>query len=251
MAEAVSISKSVARAFQVLDLFRTERRPLAAADIGRRLSMPQPSTRALLKTLVSLGYLAYTDADRTYWPTPQVTALGQWLASEQRLPLSLTLAVERIAGLAEETTSLCALRDGNVEILHVCKARHPVALQLETGVGVAAWRTAVGRALLATLPDYEATRLITGWLPKERAAVVRRALQGLPRELKRARADGFLAGYDLFLAGVGAVCVPLPTGRRGAPPGPLVVAVAGLSDRIRSREAALVRLIRGELRRSA
>lgn len=250
MPDAVSISKSVARAFRVLELFRAERRPLAAADIGRRLSMPQPSTRALLKTLVSLGYLAYTDTDRTYWPTPRLSALGQWLASEQRLPLSLTLAIERLAGLAEETTSLCALRDGNVEILHVCKARHPVALQLETGVGVAAWRTAVGRALLAALPDDEAAGLVNSWLQKERATAARRALQALPRELKRARSDGFLAAYDLFLAGVGAVCVPLPRSPRGAPPGPLVVAVAGLSGRIRARETSLVRMIRGELKQA-
>ena len=250
MAEPVSISKSVARAFQVLELFRAERRPLAAAEVGRRLSMPQPSTRALLKTLVHLGYLAYTDADRTYWPTPAVTALGQWLGSGQHLPLPLTLAVERIAGLAEETASLCALREGNVEILHVCKARHPVALQLETGIGVAAWRTAVGRALLAALPDEEATRRVTGWLSRERTPSARRALQALPRQLNRARVDGFLAAYDLFLAGVGAVCVPVPASPGNSPSAPLVVAVAGLSDRIRSREAALVRLIRAELRRS-
>jgi DNA-binding IclR family transcriptional regulator len=250
MPDEVSISKSVARAFRVLELFRAERRPLAAADIGRRLALPQPSTRALLKTLVGLGYLAYTDADRTYWPTPQLTELGHWLASEKRLPLSLTLAVERIAGLAGETTSLCALRDGNAEILHVCKARHPVALQLEPGVGVAAWRTAVGRALLADLPDEEAAGLVTGWLQKERTSTARRALQALPRELKRARADGFLAAYDLFLAGVGAVCVPVASSPRGAPPGPLVVAVAGLSDRIRARETVLVRMIRGELKRA-
>lgn len=250
MGEAVSISKSVARTFRVLELFAAERRPLTAADIGRRLALPQPSTRALLKTLVGLGYLAYTDADRTYWPTPQLTALGQWLGSEQRVPLALTLAVERIAGQAEETASLCALRDGNVEILHVCKARHPVALQLENGPGVAAWRTAVGRALLATLPEADAASLVAAWLQKERTPAGRRVLLGLARELKRARADGFLAAYNLFLAGVGAVCVPVPAAGQGSLPGPLVVAVAGLCDRIRSREAALLRLIRGELRRS-
>ncbi|MEQ1803518.1 MAG: helix-turn-helix domain-containing protein [Gammaproteobacteria bacterium] len=250
MGEAVSISKSVARTFRVLELFAAERRPLTAADIGRRLALPQPSTRALLKTLVGLGYLAYTDADRTYWPTPQLTALGQWLGSEQRVPLALTLAVERIAGQAEETASLCALRDGNVEILHVCKARHPVALQLENGPGVAAWRTAVGRALLATLPEADAASLVAAWLQKERTPAGRRVLLGLARELKRARADGFLAAYNLFLAGVGAVCVPVPAAGQGSLPGPLVVAVAGLCDRIRSREGALVRLIRGELRRS-
>ncbi len=250
MAEAVSISKSVARAFRVLELFRAERRPLTAADVGRRLALPQPSARALLKTLVGLGYLTCTAADRTYWPTPRVTALGQWLDADERLPPPLTLALGRIAGQAGETTSLCALREGNVAILHVCKVRHPVALQLEAGTGAAAWRTAVGRVLLAALPEEEAGRLVWGWLSRERTPAGRRALRALPRELKRARADGFLAGYDLFLPGVGAVCVALPAGAHGAVPAPLAVAVAGLSDRIRSREAGLVRLIRGELKRA-
>ena len=249
MPETVSISKSVARAFQVLELFRAGRQPLTAAAIGRQLALPQPSTRALLKTLVSLGYLDWTAAPRTYWPTGKVTALGQWLAAEQRIPVPLMLALDRIAGLAGETTSLCGLRYGNVEILHVCKAQHPVALQLETGVGVAAWRTAVGRTLLAALPDPELTALLGAWLRQERTPAGRRVLQSLPRELKRLRTEGFLAGYNLFLASVGAVCVPLPTARDKALPAPLVVAVAGLSERIRPRELALLRMMRSELRR--
>ena len=250
MAEAVSISKSVARAFQVLELFRTHREPLTAAAIGRHLDIPQPSTRALLKTLVSLGYLTCTRADRTYWPTGLVTGLGQWLAADQRLPVWLTRALDRIAGLAEETTSLCGLQDGNVHILHVRKAQHPVALQLETGVGVAAWRTAVGRGLLAALPEAEATGLLGDWLRKERTPAGRRALESLPRDLKRARADGFLAGYNVFLKGVGTLCVPVPQARLAGLNPPVVVAVAGLNDRIRARELPLLRMIRSELRRA-
>lgn len=250
MAEPVSISKSVARAFQVLELFRTHRQPLTAAAIGRQLALPQPSTRALLKTLVSLGYLSCTTADRTYWPTGQVTLLGQWLRAEQRVPVLLTLALDRIAGLAGETTSLCGLRDGNVEILQVCKAQHPVALQLESGVGVAAWRTAVGRALLAALPEADLSALLAAWLSQERTPTGRRVLQSLPRELKRSRTEGFFAGYNLFLKAVGAVCVPLPGARYGALHAPLVISVAGLSERLRPREPALLRIIRGELRRA-
>jgi DNA-binding IclR family transcriptional regulator len=250
MAETVSISKSVARAFQVLELFRTERRPLVAADIGRRLALPQPSVRALLKTLAGAGYLAYSNEDRTYQPTARVAALGQWLPARQPLPSALVRAVDAIARLAEETASLCVLREGDVEILHVRKAGHPVALQLEPGVGVAAWRSAVGRALLAALPEAESDGLVEDWLHRERTAAGRRALQSLPRELKRARRDGFVAAYGVFLAGVGAVCLAVPSARLGNLPGPVVVAVAGLSGRIRSREAALVRMLRGELRRT-
>ena len=250
MPEPVSISKSVARAFAVLELFREHRQPLTAAEIGRRLAWPQPSTRALLKTLVAIGYLACTGSRRTYLPTARLTALGQWLPAEHGVPQNLLRAVDQLTRLADETTSLSALRAGHVEILYVRKARHPIALQLEPGPGVAAWRTAVGRALLAGLDEVELADLLQGWLRQARSPADRRTLQALPRELKRVRTDNCLAGYDIFLKGVGAICVPVPPA--SLPPGadPLVVAIAGLNDRIRQREVALLRMIRSELRRA-
>jgi DNA-binding IclR family transcriptional regulator len=255
MTESVSISKSVARAFQVLDLFREIREPLTAAEIGRHLGLPQPSARALLKTLVSLRYLTYTESGRSYWPTAHVAVLGQWLTAGQRQPAPLTRATNRIAELSGETTSLCGLRDGLVEILYVRKAEHPVALQLEPGVGVAAWRTAVGRALLAALPEAGLAGQLQAWLRQERSVSSRRVLQSLPRELKRARNAGHLCGYDLFLKGVGAVCVAVPgsgvsSNGLSSDETPLVVAVAGLNDRIRPRESVLLKIIRAELPRA-
>jgi IclR family pca regulon transcriptional regulator len=251
MPDQVSISKSVARAFRVLELFREVREPLTAAEIGRRLTLPQPSTRALLKTLVELQYLAYTAADRRYRPTTRVMDLGRWLSAGRRLPAHLVRATDRVADLAGETASLCGLSDGLVEILHVRKAPHPIALQLEPGIGVAAWRTAAGRALLAALPDAEATSLLQGWQRQERSTAGRRVLQALPRELKRARTEAYFSGYDLFLKGVGAVCVVALPRSQSAPEGaPLVIAVAGPNDRIRPRELALLKIIRAELRRA-
>jgi DNA-binding IclR family transcriptional regulator len=249
--ERVSISKSVARAFRVLELFDAERKPLTAADIGRRLALPQPSARALLKTLVQLGYLAYATADRTYRPTRRLATLGRWLDDGPPVPAALATAADRIAGRAGETTSLCTLKDGRVEILHVCKAQHPVALQLEPGIGAEGWRSAVGRVLLAALPEEQSAGLIRGWLRQSRAAAARRALGSLRRDLQQIRRDGHFAGYDLFLPGVGAVCSAVDPRDAPAAMAPLAIAVAGLRDRIRRREVELLRMIRAGLRNRA
>lgn len=241
MSSDLSISRSVVRAFAVLELFRTERRPLTAAEIGRRLELPQPSTRALLKTLAAQGYLAFEDSRRTYLPTLRVTALGDWLAGAGLAAPELRARVDQLAAATEETASLCGIQDTRVHILHVRKATHPVALQLEAGVGVALWQTAVGRTLLAVCDDPTRDRLLDTMARGERDAAARRTIQGLPRELRRIRSAGHYTAYDVFFKGVGAVCVPVGGAGSGEP---LVIAVAGLKERIRANEARILRAIR-------
>ncbi|MBP8232968.1 MAG: helix-turn-helix domain-containing protein, partial [Rhizorhabdus sp.] len=78
MADDSSV-KSASRVFEILELFDGSRVPLSATEIVRKLGWPQSSTVALLKTLVSLGYLAYDTFERTYLPTMRVALLGGWM----------------------------------------------------------------------------------------------------------------------------------------------------------------------------
>ena len=68
--------KSARRAFEILELFDRERRPLALKDILEALGYPASSGSALLKSLVALGYLDYDRDRRTYFPTMRISALG-------------------------------------------------------------------------------------------------------------------------------------------------------------------------------
>lgn len=64
-------------------------------------------------------------------------------------------------------------------------------------------------------------------------------------QIRGARSQGYLVGYDTLIKGVGAVCVPLPQAIPGVP---LVVSAAGAKNRIQSREKAILRTIRGHVR---
>jgi DNA-binding IclR family transcriptional regulator len=74
-----SVVKSAGRAFEVLELFRAERRELSASEIGHCLGYPKSSTNALLKSLVSLGYLVLNHQTLRYFPSFSVTRLGDWV----------------------------------------------------------------------------------------------------------------------------------------------------------------------------
>jgi len=73
------VIKSVARTFEMLELFDEMRRPLNVVEVSRQLGYPQSSTSALLKSMVSLGFLSHDVNGRTYFPTERVPMLGSWI----------------------------------------------------------------------------------------------------------------------------------------------------------------------------
>ena len=245
MVAPVSVSKSVARAFALLELFREQRRGLTAAEITRQLGIPQPSARALIKNLVALGYLRYEPGQRRYLPSLRVAELGDWLRARPTEAAAFAGLVESVCAATGETASLATLNDTHVEILACCRARHPVALQLETGIGALAWRSTAGRLLLSRLAAAERKRAFEKMHRTERRPAARRELDRVAAALGRAGQTDWLAGYDLLLEGVGAVCLALPG------PVPLVLTVAGLRERIRARERQILRAMRHAVRQHA
>src|SRR5262245_26560590 len=119
MKSQANISKSVARTFRVLELFREMRKPMTAAQIQHSLDIPQPSARVLLKELVDIGYLAYTMPAKTYFPTPLLCKLGDWLGRSPMVHEPLIRAVDAISRELGETVSLSTATYGHVEVFYV------------------------------------------------------------------------------------------------------------------------------------
>ncbi|MCK6370483.1 MAG: hypothetical protein L6Q83_03995 [Gammaproteobacteria bacterium] len=106
------------------------------------------------------------------------------------------------------------------------------------------WRSAVGRALLSLRSRQEVQEFLDG-LEKRDAPRGRRQREQITAQIDQIRAQGYLAGYDIFLKGVGAICVPFADSVNGTP---LVLAVAGGKDRIKPNEKAMLRSLRAHLR---
>ena len=239
-----NISKSVARAFAVLEMFRDQREPLTAAQLRRSLDMPQPSARALLKNLVELGYLKFDAEHKTYFPTLQIAALGDWIGHSVLGGTDYSRLVEEITLETGETTSLATVNGLNVEIVHVRTAAHPLALRLRPGVGESLWLTAAGRMLLGMFDAADTDAMLKAMIRQERNPQFRQRISRLPAELERIRRDGYFVGYDTFFEGIGAVCVGTVIAGQ-----PAAVVVAGVRDRIRSNEQSILNTIRMRMKR--
>jgi IclR family KDG regulon transcriptional repressor len=239
-----NISKSVARAFDVLELFRRQQQPMTAATIRHELDIPQPSARALLRNLVDLGYLNFTDENKTYFPTMRLAQLGDWVSNTTLAGVDIVRLIDDIALETGETASLNTINALNLEIIYARTAAHPLGLNLRAGIGDTLWLSAAGRTLISALPDEEMERLLEAMIREERNPKKRLEIKALTPALRDIKSNGYYVGYDIYLQGVGAICVSVAVGAQ-----PSVVAVAGARDRIQSAEKRILRIIRSKLRR--
>jgi DNA-binding IclR family transcriptional regulator len=231
---AQDLVKSAARALEILEVFARERRRLGSAQLAVLLGYPKSSLSVLLKSLVAQGYLAVGGADNDYFPTLKLARLGEWipamlLGTEAILPL-----LERLRDETGETITLTIGSDFHMRCVVALIGTHPISLQIEEGVSFPIMGTAIGTMYLATLSGDQREAFFRRWLrhhPRDNAAVEReRAAIAAAQEM------GYAAAYDIVLPDTGAIAMPIRLQRGGDD---MIVAVAGLNQRIRSREAEL------------
>lgn len=103
--------KSALRTFEVLELFKDQRRPMRLIEIYSALNYPQSSTTNLLKSMVMTGYLNFNRKTRMYLPTMRVSDLGSWLPSFIHHDGALRAMIKSIQVETDETVGLVAQND--------------------------------------------------------------------------------------------------------------------------------------------
>ncbi len=235
---SVSVSGSVNRAFEVIEVLETLRRPASATEIASHLSHAYSSVVAVLHKLSELGYLNYDRRTRLYVPTHKLSAVGVWINPGEQEPdglRDLVLAINRECGY---TTAISSANSIFANIVYLRKARCPVTQDLAVGLGMSLCRSTVGHAILSQMSDEEIKRIVLDTITWARRA---RADQSYPLETVRkavhnVRVVGASTGIDWPLKGLGTIAYPLEM------PGtfePLAVSVVGPSERIRADMPAI------------
>ena len=154
-------SQSLERGLAILGCFTPSRPVLGIADIADELGMSRSTTHRYVITLVALGYLEQ-GASRKYRLGLRVTDLGMSALNSTGLREHARPHLEELRQRTSYTASLGVL-DG-IEVLYVDRARsfrrgqNEVDLGLQAGSRVPAYCTAMGKMLLAHLPEPPAAR---------------------------------------------------------------------------------------------
>src|SRR6267154_5248273 len=151
-------SQSLERGLAILACFTPERPVLGIADIADELGMSRSTTHRYVITLVALGYLEQ-GASRKYRLGLRVTDLGMSALNSTGLREHAHPYLEELRQRSTYTTNLGVL-DGT-DVLYVDRVRSfrrgqgSIDLDLHTGSRVPAYCTAMGKLLLANLPESE------------------------------------------------------------------------------------------------
>ena len=235
-----SISKSVGRLFEVLELFRETRRPWSTSDLQVRLDYPYSSIRVILKSLTDIGYLSYRAEDRTYFPTRKIGQLGSWVQSSLLEQSGLNDLVRMIGSEINETVGIASRAFIFCNWLQVQNSQQPFSIRLPVGVGLMLTNSVAGRVVLSQVDDKELRRIVeysrywsrsnqTDGQPVPDADNMERAFECV-------RKQGYLAEYNVWKKGIGSIGFPVNPSPTGSP---LSISIHGSTDRLRSRETEI------------
>ncbi|MFN3521600.1 MAG: IclR family transcriptional regulator [Phenylobacterium sp.] len=237
--------KSARRAFEILELFDRERRPLALKDILEALGYPASSGSALLKSLVALGYLDYDRDRRTYFPTMRISALGAWVPDALFGDGALLGAMERLRAVTGETVILATQSDLFAQYVHLLHSAEPLQFSVPPGARRPLAASGLGWCLLSAKSDEEIERLRRriNAEPGQAQPLSREALMGRVNEV---RTRGYAVSKHTVSQGAGVIGAPLPRGAHGRV---FALGVAGPVGRLEAKEALIIGELRAALER--
>jgi IclR family acetate operon transcriptional repressor len=247
---SIYIVRPVYKALQLLIALGQAGRGLTLAEICARTQLPKTTTFKYLHTLRALGFVTHDARSDQYRVGMRLWELGQ-LASE---PLALReTALPSMTELQErfnETVNLGVLDQREVIYVEMVESRRSLRMQARIGARDPAYSTALGKAILAFLPEEEWREHLPARLMPRTAQTIT-ALASLRQELIETRTRGF--AYDRGENEEASRCVGAPIfGQRGRPVAAISVSAPAVrfSDALEAEvAAALVETARAISRR--
>jgi IclR family pca regulon transcriptional regulator len=219
-------SQSLERGLAILGCFTPKRPVLGIADIADELGMSRSTTHRYVITLVALGYLEQ-GASRKYRLGLRVTDLGMSALNSTGLREHAHPYLEELRQRTSYTTSIGVLE--GTEVLYVDRVRSfrrgpgKVDMNLHTGSRVPAYCTAMGKLLLANLPEAEQRDLIGSMKLNKQGPNTITSKKALREELEEIATAGFAVDDEEVAAELFAIAAPVRNEARE------VVAAAGLA----------------------
>ena len=225
--------EALARGLEVIRSFDRIHAKQTISQISERTLLARPTVLRLLLTLEELGYVR--NQDNLYSLTPKVVDLGMAYVSALGLYGAAKPHMENLSKEVDQTISLAEL-DGS-DIVYTGRVEVPkiVSVGVTVGARLPSASTALGRVLLAAVPDSELhvvlrTPSLSMYMPRTRFT----AEQIRPR-LQTVREQGWAESDEDLQYGVQAIAAPI-RGEDGQ-----VIAAIGLGTHTSEIEKGIVR----------
>ncbi len=199
--------QSLERGLAIIRVFSGQQPSMTVSEIAAELGLTRAAVRRFLLTLGELGYVR--GRGNRFELTPRVLELGYSYLSALSFPDIALPRLEQLVAHTSEASEGSILDDG--DIIYVVRVPGPAMMTISVNVGARrpAYATAMGRVLLADLPDDQLESYLTN---HELRQILPRTItkrDEFVAELVRIRRDGFALVNQELEEGLVAIAVPV------------------------------------------
>jgi DNA-binding IclR family transcriptional regulator len=222
------------KAFSILEVLARTGRELTLAELAAEARLPKPTVHRILRSLRDLGYVGQPDHRGTYQLSGRLASLREY-GRDEAVRAKARPLMERLQADFDETVNLGLLEGVFVRYVHVLETSQALRWIVKPGARDPFHTTALGRAIVAHLPEEQQRRLVMKAAPRG----PRRTR--LAHELAATRARGYAVEEGETVTGVSCVAIPLDW--LGEPLAAVSVAVPLHRLSPRQREALVAALL--------
>jgi DNA-binding IclR family transcriptional regulator len=197
------LSNALERGLDVMELL-TEHKELRAADLVDLLEVSRATAFRLLVTLEKRGYVEQAGERRGWRLGPAVNDLAAAAGSDDIAALA-SPALADLHHQTGETINLAVYSRGRVMYTATIESRYPLHMTTTVGEEVPIHATAIGKAILAALPESDWRRVLPAEPYPAFTPNTKRGLEDLVQDLEHARREGW--SLDLEECELSGVCV--------------------------------------------
>ena len=203
------IIESLVRGLAVLRAFTEESPSLSVSELAHHIGVTKTTIVRIVTTLEVLGYLRLDPATRRYHLSWRVLELGYSALENMDIVQRAHPHLEQLSVLTGETVNLSVL-DGT-EIVYVDRVhtRQILSISLHIGSRLPAYCTSMGKAILASISEADALKVIraSALVPRARGTIVTET--GLLADLERTRVLGYAVNDEELVDGLRSVAAPV------------------------------------------
>ena len=210
-------SQSLERGLAILECFTPEQPTWGIADLADELGMSRSTTHRYVLTLTALGHLVQ-GSRRKYRLGLAVTELGMSALSSTALREHARAPLRELSRRAPYTLAIGML-DGP-ELVYLDRIRAPrrgqrlIDLDLSVGSRLPPHCCAIGKLLMASLPEAERRQLTAGLTLEQRGPRTTTSKNTLRGELARIRGEALTVSEEELAPGLYEIAAPVRTETR-------------------------------------
>src|SRR5580698_469458 len=147
------------KTLDILENIKDKSAGVKLSDLARTVDMPKATVYRILATLESRGFLDRSE-DGSYRMARRLFDLQQPFPIEQLLNRVAPPLMEDLVGSTRETVNLGILDSGEIVVTNTIESPQSVRMSSKVGSRRYLHTTAIGKVMLASLPEKEVLRLL-------------------------------------------------------------------------------------------